>query len=217
MSEKGAIAWITETMRKKVQGEVCSTVTTFTDVWLQQEEKMSQEDIFLGLATVFGGGSNTSAVTIVNIIHALWKHPEVCEKLQIEIDEAVKTEGLQGGVIAWETARRLSYLQAVIKESLRLIPIVGVQAPRTVPKGGDTISGYFFREGLTVGSHPWSTRTNPKYFGDDAAIFRPERWLGDGEEAKRNEYYHMPVRVPLSEIIRTLTVADKSCIVQRWT
>jgi hypothetical protein len=36
---------------------------------------------------------------------------------------------------------------------------------------------------------------NAKYFGDDAHIFRPERWVGEGEEVKRNEYYHMPVRI----------------------
>jgi cytochrome P450 len=216
MSEKGAIAWVQETMRKKMQGEYSSTVTTFTDLWLQQEDKMSQDDIFLGLAASFGGGSDTNAVAILNLIHFLWKYPDICEKLRVEIDEAVKHDGLKGGLIAWETARRLPYLQAVIKESLRLIPIVAVQAGRCVPKGGDTIAGYFFREGLSVGSNPWSTRTKIKYFGDDAAHFRPERWLGNGEEAKRNDYYHMPVSVPPFHCAHFSTVANNSCAVQRW-
>jgi cytochrome P450 len=197
-SEKGAIAWIRETMAKKSRGEYSSTTTTFTDVWLQQEEKMSQEDIFLGIAASVGGGSDTSYVTIVNIIYLLGKHPEVLEKLQVDIDEAVKREGLREGLISYETARRLPFLQAVIKESMRIIPVVAVQPPRFVPKGGDTLAGHFFHEGLTVGVNPWSTRMNAKYFGDDAHIFRPERWVGEGEEVKRNEYYHMPVRIFLS-------------------
>jgi len=192
-SEKGTIAWIKQMIKRKGEGEYSGATTTFTDIWMQQEEKMSEEDIYRGLAASFGGGSDTNSVAMVNIIFLLWKHPEVCRKLQSEVDEAVKREGLQRGLITHETAKRLPYLLAVIKETMRLIPIVSVQAPRCVPQGGDTIAGYFFREGLTVGSNPWSTRKNSKYFGADANSFRPERWLGDGEEAKRCEYYHMPV------------------------
>ncbi|KAE9377586.1 cytochrome P450 [Stipitochalara longipes BDJ] len=208
-SEKGAIVWIQEAMRKKIQGDFSSTTATFTDVWLQQEEKMSQDDIFLGLAASVGGGTDTSSVGIVNIIYLLWKHPEICEKLQAEIEDAVEREGLKSGLISYETARRLPYLQAVIKESMRLVPIISVQPPRCVPKGGDTLCGYFFREGLNIGVNPWSTRMNVKYFGDDADTFRPERWLGEGEEVKRNEYYHMPFSIgPRSCIGRHIAIFE---------
>lgn len=209
-SEKGAIAWIRATMAEKMDGGYSSAETTFTDVWLQQEDKMSQEDVFLGVAASVGGGSDTTYVTIVNIIHLLGEHPEVSGKLRDEIDEAVKRDGLKKGLISYETARRLPYLQAVIKESMRIIPIVAVQPPRVVPKGGDTLAGYFFCEGLTVGVNPWSTRMNTKYFGDDADIFVPERWLGEGEDAKRNEYYHMPVWT-ISHINRFAMLANTRC------
>lgn len=182
-------------MAKKSRGECKDNngTITFTDIWMQQNDKMSEEDIYLGIAASVGGGSDTSFVTIVNIIHLLSKHPEVAQKLRDEVDDAVKEAGLIDGLISYETARCLPYLQAVIKESMRIIPIVAVSLPRCVPKGGDTLGGYFFREGLTVGVNAWSTRTNPKYFGEDAEIYRPERWLGDSEEVKRNESYHMPV------------------------
>ena len=187
------IAWVQAYMDEKANGGYNSATTTFTDVWMQQEEKMSQEDIFLGIAPCVGGGSDTTYGGIVNVIHCLVMHPEVAEKLQFEIDELVRAEGLEEYLISYKTARRLPYLQAVIKESMRITPIVGVQLPRRVPKGGENLAGYFFREGLTVGVNPWTTRTNVKYFGDDADVFRPERWLGEGEEAKRNEHYHIPV------------------------
>ena len=184
-------------MNKKSSGEFGGSkkTTTFTDVWMQQEEKMSQEDVFLGIAASVGGGSDTSYTTMVNIIYLLGRHPQVLAKLQSEIDAAVKTDGLKDGLITYETARSLPYLQAVIKESMRIFPIVAVGLPRCVPTGGDTLSGYFFREGLTVSVNSWSTRKNPKYFGADGGIFRPERWLGDSEEVKRNESYHMPVSI----------------------
>lgn len=211
--EKGSINWIADTINKKSHGEFGGSkrTITFTDVWMQQEEKMSQEDVFLGIAASIGGGSDTSYTTIVNIIYLLGRHPQVLAKLQSEIDAAVKKDGLKNGMITYEAARGLPYLQAIIKESMRILPIVAVGLPRCVPAGGDTLSGYIFREGLTVSVDSWSTCKSPKYFGDDAEIFRPERWLGDSEEVKRNESYHMPFSIgPRSCIGRHIALMEIS-------
>lgn len=43
----------------------------------------------------------------------------------------------------------MSYLQAVIKEALRMHPATGLPLERVVPAGGATISGYFFPEGVS--------------------------------------------------------------------
>lgn len=48
---------------------------------------------------------------------------------------------------------------------------------REVPKGGDTICGYFVPAGALVGYNFYQFLRNPKYFRADAEVFRPERWL----------------------------------------
>ena len=46
--------------------------------------------------------------------------------------------------------RDYPYLQAVMKESLRLFPATGFGLTRVIPKGGLTMAGYFFPEGVSL-------------------------------------------------------------------
>lgn len=189
------MAWIETQLAEKSDPDYSSPTTTFTDIWLRQKDKMSHEDILLGVAANIGGAADTIDATLSVLIYLLARHPEVLARLREELDEIVSKDRLgDDGLISFESSRDAPYLQAVIKETMRLFPAVSVQLPRYVPKGGDVLAGYYFREGLSVGINPWSTRTEVKYWGEDADVFRPERWLGDGEEVKRNEYYHIPVR-----------------------
>jgi cytochrome P450 len=74
-------------------------------------------------------------------------------------------------------ARGMPYLQAVIKEGLRMHPPISGLAFRVVPAGGDTLSGTFLPEGTNVGYNFFGMMRDPKLWGEDAKLFRPERWL----------------------------------------
>src|SRR4051794_987295 len=60
---------------------------------------------------------------------------------------------------------------------MRIHPGVGSPLWRINPKGGATICGYFIPEGIEVGMNAWAVHQDKKVFGEDAIIFRPERWL----------------------------------------
>jgi len=85
-------------------------------------------------------------------------------------------------------ARKLPYLQAVIKEGLRIFPPVAALFLKDVPAGGDTINDIFVPGGTAIGSSPFGLMRNTKVWGEDASLFRPERWLeGDAEEIQKKE------------------------------
>jgi len=105
----------------------------------------------------------------------------VGEALRNEIEQANPT----WPVITDAEARRMPYLQAVIKEGLRMFPPVAGLMAKEVPKGGDTFKGTFFPEGTRIGYCAWGVVRWPEVWGSDAHEFRPERWLEASPEKLR--------------------------------
>lgn len=96
------------------------------------------------------------------------RNPEAHQKLLKEIDEATYHDEISNPVTFAE-AQNLKYLQAVIKEGLRIHPAVGLLLERVVPPGGAEFGGVWLPEGTVVGvsisaKHDalvgWSLQTN---------------------------------------------------------
>jgi cytochrome P450 len=66
-------------------------------------------------------------------------------QLRAEIDEQDLAGTLSNPIMCRE-AQNLPYLQAVIKEALRLHPATGLPLGRAVPEGGAEIAGHYFPE-----------------------------------------------------------------------
>ena len=79
----------------------------------------------------------------------------------------------------------MPYLQAVIKEGLRIFPPAAGLVSKVVPPGGDTYKGVFIPEGTKIGYCGWGLFRDKKIWGDDAHLFRPERWLETATEQLR--------------------------------
>lgn len=85
-------------------------------------------------------------------------------------------------------ARKLPYLQAVIREGFRICPPAANQAYRDTPEGSDTLCGYHIPAETKVGYNLSGMMEDPKLWGEDAKVFRPERWLtGTPEEIRKME------------------------------
>lgn len=142
--------------------------------------------------TNIAAGSDTTAITLSAIVYYVYSNRDVLEKLRTELKENLAA-GTISSPITFKEAQRLPYLQAVVKESLRMHPATGFTMPRVVPRGGKQLAGHFFPEGVTVGVNSWVAHRNKGVFGDDADSFRPERWLDaqelDGKRANSMEEY----------------------------
>lgn len=127
-------------------------------------------------------GSDTSATTLRATTLFIITQPKVYAALQYEIDKAEQDGLLSKPIIQDVEARNLPYLQACIKEGLRMWPPVMGLMQKKVPLGGEMVNGNFIPGGTNIGYCAWGVHRNKEVFGEDADIFRPERWLGVDEE-----------------------------------
>lgn len=109
----------------------------------------------------------------------------VYNTLIAEIDRAEHQGHISSPVVSDAEAKKLHYLQACIKESLRLQPPVTGLSLKEVPPEGDTINGHFIPGGTRVGLAQWAMQRKKSVFGSDADVFRPERWLDANVEHGR--------------------------------
>lgn len=149
-------------------------------------EKMTKTDLVTMCQSNIGAGSDTTAITLSAILYNLVKYPHTYNRLREEIDQAEK-ESKISNPITFKEAQTLPYLQAVIKEALRIHSATGLTMPRIVPSEGVTIASRFFPPGSTVGINSWVAHRNPAIFGEDAEHWRPERWLEFEEQGRGAE------------------------------
>ncbi|GAB1317881.1 Pisatin demethylase [Madurella fahalii] len=129
-------------------------------------------------------GSDTTAGALRAIMLYIMATPHVVAKLRKEIDVAVRSGKVPesgAGIISLATAKQLPYLQAVIREGLRVYPPVRNLLPKDIPPGGDTVmvdgKPVFLPGGADIGVSVLAMHRNKRLFGDDADLFRPERWF----------------------------------------
>jgi cytochrome P450 len=152
-------------------------------------QKMTRTDIFTMCQSNIGAGSDTTAITLSAILYYLLKNPATYNRLLEEINSGI-SEGRISDPITFKEANQLPYLQAVIKEALRLHPATGLPMGRVVPPSGAMITNRNFPGGATVGINSWVAHRNKSVYGSDADVWRPERWLeieqeGRGAEVER--------------------------------
>lgn len=148
---------------------------------MKEKGKVDEMDIEMVVLSNIHAGSDTTAIALTAIIYFLLRHPAVLETLRAEIETA-RAAGKVSTPISYKEAHELPYLQAVIKESLRLHPSVGIPLPRVVPTGGARLAGYYFPAGTVVSMNSWVLHHNKDAYGPDADEFKPERWLESSKE-----------------------------------
>ncbi|KAH8653524.1 cytochrome P450 [Xylariales sp. PMI_506] len=137
-----------------------------------------------------GAGSDTISCALQSTIYHMAKYPKTWDKARAEI-----TAGQQKGicldrVISLADVEKLPYMQACVKEALRIHSPVPMGLPRVIPKGGMTIGERTFLEGTTVSINPWVLHHSKEIWGDDADEWNPDRWLVD--DAAELERFWIP-------------------------
>ncbi|KAI8962332.1 pisatin demethylase [Daldinia sp. FL1419] len=146
------------------------------------EQGVTREEAINELMLQVVAGTDSTATGIRMTLLLLISNPMAYNKLKAEIDDAIAKGNISSPIKDIES-RQLPYLQAVIKEGLRTFPVVTATFFKEVPTGGDTINGYYVPGGTEIGHNVLGIMRAEKYWGNDADVFRPERWLEADKDA----------------------------------
>jgi cytochrome P450 len=147
---------------------------------------MDHLDIASECADHFLAGIDTTSDTLMYLIWALSQPTSnnFQEKLRAEV-LGIPTEALtQTGIPRAAESDKCTYLQAVIKETLRLYAPLPSYEPRSLEVDSE-IDGFTIPAHTIVGMSPFSLHRNPDIFPDPLE-FNPDRWMApDVKELNR--------------------------------
>ncbi len=142
---------------------------------------LSAKELFDQCMVLFQAGHETSATALVWWSRLVAERADVSQRIQKEINDV-----LQGREPTAADAPRLDYLQATLKEAMRLYPpipaLMSRRAVRDVQLGGWTIP-----RGSLVRIAPWVAHHDARWFADPEA-FRPERFVAGAESPPRGAW-----------------------------
>ncbi|TVY54619.1 Cytochrome P450 monooxygenase [Lachnellula cervina] len=116
-------------------------------------ERMEEKEILAAAVANIGAGADTVSATLQALFYNLLRNEEALIQLREEIDGAN------------------------LAEALRIHTPVAFGLPRVAPKGGVTVLGRHFDEGVILSVNPWVIHRRPDIFGNDADVFSPARWM----------------------------------------
>ncbi|CAI9780960.1 unnamed protein product [Fraxinus pennsylvanica] len=171
---RNLVKGIIEEHKLKNQSENIADPDDFVDVLLhlEGEEKLNEDDMIAVLWEMIFRGTDTTALLTEWVMAELVLHPEIQRKLQEEIDGTVGSRNITDA----DTAK-LPYLQAVIKETLRVHPPGPLLSwARLSTADVELSNGMVVPANTTAMVNMWSI-THDADVWEDPLEFRPERFL----------------------------------------
>jgi len=117
---------------------------------------------------LFAAGYEVVAHTLAFTLYLVAQHPAVEERILAELDAV-----LEGQPVTLETANRLHYLDLVIKESMRLLPVTTVLTRQSAMPV--QLAGYNLPKNRLIFFAPWALHRDAGHFPEPLA-FMPERF-----------------------------------------
>ncbi|CAI8587463.1 unnamed protein product [Vicia faba] len=123
------------------------------------------------ILVLFAGGTDTSSVTLTWALGLLLKNPHAMKKAVEELDIHIgKTRRVNESDIT-----KLVYIQAIVKETLRLYPAAPLSGPHEFSENC-TLGGYQVKKGTRLITNLVKIHTDPNVWPDPLE-FKPERFL----------------------------------------
>ncbi|KAI9058018.1 cytochrome P450 [Trametes sanguinea] len=183
----------------------------------ESKDRLPDDQLIAQISVFFLAATDTTSNTLARLLHVLAEHPDVQTKLREEILAAG-----DGSELTYEALQALPYLDAVVKETLRVyvpVPINHRQAYRdtTLPlskpvssTSGAPITRIPIPKGTIVVMYLPACNRNPDLWGADAGAWRPERWL-EGSGLPKAVAEDVPIPSPYARLM-TFLGGGRACI-----
>ncbi|KAG9440789.1 hypothetical protein H6P81_020954 [Aristolochia fimbriata] len=171
-------SWVEEHKQRRLAGDKTRT-PDFIDAMLTARETIQFPDydqdtvLKANFRGILLAGSDTTFITLTWALSLLLNAPEKLQRARAEIDGQVGKDRN----VDLSDVKNLPYLQAIVKETLRLYPA----APLSVLHQATEdcyIGGYYVPVGTRILTNLWKIQRDPRNW-DEPDAFRPERFLAE--------------------------------------
>lgn len=160
-----------------------------------REPGLNRELVVDNILTLIAAGHETSAASITWACHLLTL-PENIEYQNSLREDLLAHLPVPNGDSDWSmppsTLRHMIekslLLNAICEECLRLFPPVPAAIRRAARQ--TMIAGTEIPMGTILIAMPWAINRNPRYWGEDAEMFKPGRWIDKTEDGKLRANKH---------------------------
>ncbi|KAK1547879.1 hypothetical protein CPAR01_01846 [Colletotrichum paranaense] len=139
-------------------------------------------EILVEAMNLVGARADTISISMRTCLFYLAANSGVLAKLREEIDNFYNVNTLKAPISHLET-QKLPYLQAVIKEAIRLLPSIVFQLPRHTPPDFK-VRGIKIPVNTMIGISPIAQNRDQEIWGSDANEFPPGRWLENEDKTR---------------------------------
>ncbi|GAV68835.1 p450 domain-containing protein [Cephalotus follicularis] len=172
-------SWVDEHRRKRLTGTIQEEEQDFIHFLLSflEDGRISTQEVDTTIKgnclSLILGGNDTTVITLVWALSLLLNNRHALEKAQEELEIHV---GKQRQVEESDI-ENLVYLQAIVKETMRLYPALPLSGPREAMEDC-TIAGFHVRSGTRLIVNLWKLHRDPSIWTNPLE-FLPGRFLSD--------------------------------------
>ncbi|KAH9678277.1 cytochrome p450 family 706 subfamily a polypeptide 3-related [Citrus sinensis] len=161
---------------------------TLLELQQQGDYSLSMDQIKALFMDVAIGSTDTTSITVEWAMSELLQKPEVMRKARNELEQVVARDS----VVEEFHLAKLPYLEAIVKETLRLHPPAPLLTSRR-PSATSNLSGYTIPKGSTIFINAWAIQRNPEVW-ENPQDFQPDRFLEDVKigDFRGNNFNYLP-------------------------
>ncbi|KAG2227433.1 hypothetical protein INT45_007458 [Circinella minor] len=184
-------------------------LSRFMNAKNENNETLTDKELRDTVLNFIIAGRDTTAQALSWCFYSLMLHPRIETKLLNEIEQKIPNDiSSMSAPDVYEVIKKMTYAHAVFYEILRLYP--SVPSNVKVALEDDVLpDGSPVKKGDSISWSPYAMGRSEKLWGPDAKSFKPERWLQENGELKRESAGHWPAfhagpRICLGQNLATL-------------